>query len=537
MKSRSSAVIQQTGLAALAMLLAACAASRQAANRPFRHLDAGLLPRALNAQQEIWESEAKDVRHKTYYLEFDDQGDFWDRHQLVASCKSLEKDARQADVLMIYVHGWKNNSVSGDVARFNRFLNDLAIAINWKASGRMRVLGAYLGWCGESYGSDSYISADPDPATVRVHSIAGLGENAPAGTGPRHARRSGLAKAFWFVPRQVSYPARDASAKRVAGGPMGEAIQALSNTARLANRDIKVILVGHSMGALVIEKTWLQMLSEHVEREGPGHTSLRLHTLADLTFLWNSAAPSQLAKESIDYFRMRRFPDNTVSGERPLIVALQAEDDGATRKVFATLGSPVRRAVTAVVRGAYRSYGTGEAAVSQKEFDTVTTGHNPYLISHRAVRNSAFTAGDQMPKQGLDGTNWKLGENLGRPGEGVPPVLGQRFRVYTRGKEPGRLTWTEYELRRVTTEDGSAPYNRDTPYWIVQLPSDVTSGHGDIWSYNATNVMAALARIAIGTGKTNPLLGSRWEAAVSPELMRPPDPAELKKVKLEPGMR
>src|SRR6185503_7951048 len=52
-------------------------------------------------------------------------------------------------LVVIYVHGWKNNSQSGDVVEFNSFLQRLSTS-PLVVEGGYRVHGVFLGWRGNA---------------------------------------------------------------------------------------------------------------------------------------------------------------------------------------------------------------------------------------------------------------------------------------------------------------------------------------------------------------------------------------------------
>jgi len=59
------------------------------------------------------------------FVEFDDRGDYLDfrqhRHAYM-KIRDLAQKEKQRLMVLIYVHGWKNNAQSGDVVEFNNFL-------------------------------------------------------------------------------------------------------------------------------------------------------------------------------------------------------------------------------------------------------------------------------------------------------------------------------------------------------------------------------------------------------------------------------
>ena len=49
------------------------------------------------------------------FVEFDDQGQIWDRKQMWAVIDSLNAEAAEKDLLMVvFAHGWKHSAAAGD---------------------------------------------------------------------------------------------------------------------------------------------------------------------------------------------------------------------------------------------------------------------------------------------------------------------------------------------------------------------------------------------------------------------------------------
>src|SRR5258705_10085658 len=70
------------------------------------------------------------------FVEFDERGDFLDFRQHT-DCEARLRTLIESNsvLLLIYCHGWRNNSQSGDVADFNRFLAKLAESEEIQARG------------------------------------------------------------------------------------------------------------------------------------------------------------------------------------------------------------------------------------------------------------------------------------------------------------------------------------------------------------------------------------------------------------------
>src|ERR1700676_1706914 len=87
----------------------------------------------------------KDGRYKMAFIEFGDQGSMLDPSQLGAALGVIEK--AQRPLLFVYIHGWQNNAVSGDVCKFEHFL-DTVSSFPEAAGQKVNVSGVYIAWRG-----------------------------------------------------------------------------------------------------------------------------------------------------------------------------------------------------------------------------------------------------------------------------------------------------------------------------------------------------------------------------------------------------
>jgi len=88
---------------------------------------------------------SKDGRYKLAFIEFGDQGSALDNSQIKAALEVIHHAERP--VLFVYIHGWQNNANSGDVCRFEHFLD--TISSFPEATGRhVNVIGVYIAWRG-----------------------------------------------------------------------------------------------------------------------------------------------------------------------------------------------------------------------------------------------------------------------------------------------------------------------------------------------------------------------------------------------------
>src|ERR1700730_17818097 len=63
----------------------------------------------------------KDGRYKMAFIEFGDQGSPLDNYQRRAALQMIHNAERPLP--FVYIHGWQNNAMSGDVCRFEHFLD------------------------------------------------------------------------------------------------------------------------------------------------------------------------------------------------------------------------------------------------------------------------------------------------------------------------------------------------------------------------------------------------------------------------------
>jgi hypothetical protein len=86
-----------------------------------------------------------DGRYKLAFIEFGDQGSALDTSQLTAALDVIHQAPRP--LLFVYIHGWQNNANSGDVCRFEHFID--TVSRYPEITGRkINVIGVYIAWRG-----------------------------------------------------------------------------------------------------------------------------------------------------------------------------------------------------------------------------------------------------------------------------------------------------------------------------------------------------------------------------------------------------
>jgi hypothetical protein len=87
-----------------------------------------------------------DGRYKFAFIEFGDQGSALDTSQRAAAINVIRQ--AQRPLLFVYIHGWMNNANSGDVCRFEHFI-DMVSRLPEVTEGKINVIGVYIGWRGK----------------------------------------------------------------------------------------------------------------------------------------------------------------------------------------------------------------------------------------------------------------------------------------------------------------------------------------------------------------------------------------------------
>jgi len=225
------------------------------------------------------------------FIEFDDMGELWDPGELQSAIQTIRDARDQAPLVVLFVHGWKNNASdkSGNVSGFRCELGSIA------ARYQRNVIGVYFGWRG-------------DITNVQFF------------------------KNFTFWNRINA-------ATRIPGAHMTDAIVTIMRETKENDRggEASLILVGHSFGGLVLERAVTQALVERIE-EAETATSTAAGEFrfpADLVVFLNEAGPALQAKQLLDTLYREGAEFSTEAGQRdPLLLSLTSKGDTATHLAF-----------------------------------------------------------------------------------------------------------------------------------------------------------------------------------------------------------
>lgn len=421
-------------------------------NKPFRLL--GIDDENYHNQKKYFD-EVKVSGDRTFqisFVEFDERGDFWDRRQLGRANISIQK-TKKPILLVTYIHGWHHNADDrkpgtknpGDVQAFRCLLSELALSESTKD---FQVHGVYLGWRGR---------------LVR---------------GPLD---------------YLTFLDRKGAATRVAGTPVTETIFELIRQARRRNSYSKCVVIGHSFGALVLEKAMAQALTGGILAQDVQSAGEPFNAPADLILLVNSAGESIYAKEMSDMLK-RIQHRGSINGKHPLLISITSESDTATSHWF-----PIGTFFPNLF--AHREYhwdtkfGESSYEVDQNKYLTTTPGHNRLLFTHRIDPVSGVST---VPSVATIAT-LKLAQKDCPTEEEQNPAFEENLQqlhgmTFATGSKDDsqRLRW--WNISPMVADDRN-------PYWIMHVPDEIIHEHTPIFTPSGRALMAALFRIANPKGE------------------------------------
>lgn len=402
-----------------------------------------------------------DGRYKLAFIEFGDQGSPLDNSQRKAALEVIHKAERP--LLFVYIHGWQNNANSGDVCKFEHFLDSVS-SFPEVAGQKANVIGIYIAWRGKDL-------TIPGLNLLTFYSRKAVG-------GQIAAQNSCLA-----TINELALAAREPSKKLH-----------------------HCILLGHSFGALLLGNTIAHSI---LDASGTGARNI---SPWDMAVAFNSADSSigtrQLMKE-LDYLYqydstrhayVGRSPGEeqgtAVPENRPFLVFLQSENDMATGTFF-PIGTGFYNTIS--LRYHWENVpvpGHHGEKVSEREFYTTTPGNNPYLVNYHVV-----PLGEASPPPGLRATDNRAFEVNFKENH---PDYSFYTSEHNDGHEDRFCHNGNYNPDEVRPQTGRELWRRwqfvytgnaRVPIWIVRVPKDIIWGHGGLWSDNSVAMLAALFRM------------------------------------------
>jgi len=403
----------------------------------------------------------EDGRYKFAFIEFGDQGSALDMSQRVAAINAIRQ--AQRPLLFVYIHGWMNNANSGDVCRFEHFI-DMISRLPEVTQAKTNVIGVYVAWRGKDL------------------TFPGL-------------------NLLTFWNRKSTGNAIAAQNSCLA------TINELALTAREPGKQVHhCVLMGHSFGGLVLSSTISHSILD------ASSTGARNASPWDMAVAFNPADDAigtrQLLSE-LDYLYkydssrgayVGRTPGAeegaVVNENRPFFVILQSENDQATGAFF-----PIGQTVANTMNLHYHwdkvpVPGSNGQKLSEGEFQTHTPGNDKYLVNFNVVplggatapaglstyENRAFEAN---VRQNVSGRTFLTSEK--NDGHEKPFCRGSDYSPGEMRPATGNEDWQRWQF----VYSGNA----HVPCWIVRVPKEIIWGHGGLWSDNSVAMFGALYRM------------------------------------------
>ncbi len=264
------------------------------------------------------------------FVEFDDQGQLFDRNQFQQLEDRLILEAQTHNLIMVaFVHGWKHNARPGDenIRQFRKILAKLAEAEKKLSPQPRKVVGIYLGWRGLSFHLGPLANLTFWDRKKTAHKIG------HGGAIEVFARLEGI--------RNVEH--------KLDEGTQG--------------RPTRFVIVGHSFGGALVHSALSQVLMERfIDIEGKA-TSPR--EFSDLVVLINPAF------EAMQYATLKAMADDRTyfAGQKPILAVLTSEADQATKIAF-----PVGRA--------FSTFWEKERDQAQESANRTAIGHYAPFQTH-----------------------------------------------------------------------------------------------------------------------------------------------------------
>lgn len=312
------------------------------------------------------------------FIEFDDQGQLWQRDQMNMISDKFNEIAGREDVLIIvFVHGWKHNAEDGDgnINEFRKALKNMA-KTETKNSNKYKyktrkVLGVYLGWRGESIDVDYLDNITFWERKNTAHIVGQRGVTEP------------LLKLEEIINVKRGIAANDNK----------------KTTSHL-------VIVGHSFGGAVVFASLQQVLNDRYLDSHSGKTWQDGPTgFGDLVVLVNPAfeAMRYATLYDISQQKCRRYP-----GQMPSLVTLTSEADWATKYTFSfgRFFSTIFESHNTLERYYCTEEGKEKFELTEGKADRNTIGHFEPFITHELLPDSKATVDRSQFKYKLLRKQW-----------------------------------------------------------------------------------------------------------------------------------
>lgn len=429
-------------------------------------------------------------------IQFKDDGRYLDSRQIDAAEDCIRK-ARLSNangaLVVVFIHGWHHGAhwartpstlasqTDGDdhfhafrlvlesltLREAERYVTEPATATKpetVKAGGR-RVVGIYVGWNGDP--EDSWVSGIPVLTHSTFWNRYPVAEMIGSGAQFRETVRRVVASTKELMPVSPDQPGK-------------------------ARPESPLIMIGHSMGALMLQSAFLSLLEDkrkplalHQTAGQAGPVELRrggdIVSFPDLILSLNSAADSNIAKRTIKALERQKIAKTaSAMGIRyspPLLVSVTSTGDTDTKGMWRIA----------------------------KGFRRKTDGHDGSLFTHRFKLKAPLVM--CAPREFLDlGQNWHCLRRP-EPSTAATPVIPIDLPVREReGREDVAVPHDRYTIEPIG-DMGSARL-----VWVFQVPPVLVKDHNDVFNSRARSLILGLVQISGAVAS----VAEDWERSFEP---------------------
>jgi hypothetical protein len=396
----------------------------------------------------------------------------------IALIRSARNAFPDGAVVVVFIHGWHHNAAwnrspstpatdfDGDehFHAFRLVLESLAIREIERRDHR-RVVGILLGWNGI-------------PATVVRRAVSGV-------PGVRH----------------TSFRTRYAVAERIgAEAAFQDTLRSVITTTKEPlpggnGRESPLIMMGHSMGALMLESGLLALLKDQTrpligQALGSGAVQLKssqgLVSFPNLILALNSAADSNIAKEIVQVFEWHKLEKvasaDDISFSPPIIMSVTATDDTDTRDMWR------------LAQGLYAPWRR-------------TDGHDDALITHDFLLTARNSICRKQPDVRDFGQNWHCLRRPSPLSTASPAIPIDLPTAERKGVDDAFVPHARYTITpRVPTRDAKL-------MWVFQVPPAIMKNHNDVFNDQARSLILGLIQISGAVAS----IAEDWAHSFEPE--------------------
>ena len=461
----------------------------------------------LDNALQVYETDVdKDSEYFLGFVEFDDQGQLWDRSQMHAVIRAIKEvaakgvkavaEARKvsaadgtapgtSDVIMVvFVHGWQHSAKPGDknIQHFRELLRQVSALESQFPRGLGQparpVVGVYLGWRGRSldvpYISDLTFWDRKDTAqkvgrggvteVLERLELIKLDKNAALAEKTRQRRISACLE---------EKPASQSCLEN-----------ALKDNARKSRTNL--IVIGHSFGGAVVYSAVSQVLKDRYlpVNSGAGNPASGNKTnedivdgFGDLVVLLNPAFEANLYStlENMSSEKRSYSPQ-----QRPVLAILTSETDRATGTAF-----PLGRWVSTIFE-TEREVSTVDPVapdkkrmIDQGEANRQTVGHfEPYTTHVLSPYAPSVTAAATTGSAGTSPTTAKIEKSL--------ELFRCAYKNWKNDRVGGKIYFKGTVLEHLNKSVGR------NPYLVIRVKKELIPDHNEIWDDRVTDFLLGL---------------------------------------------